>query len=98
MSSRRTHWSSSKPRVFVGSSNEDLEVARHLHALIAEFARPRLWVHAFSLSQHFLDDILWHASDCDFGVFVMDPNDLLTKRGQAYGVPRDNVLYELGIF
>ena len=91
-------WSSTRPRVFIASSSEDLEIARYLHSLIAEFARPRLWTHAFELGQHYLDELLRHARECDFGVFVLDANDVRVKREQASLVPRDNVLYELGIF
>lgn len=34
----------------------------------------------------------------DFAVFVMSPDDRLTSRGRAGQTPRDNVIFELGLF
>jgi predicted nucleotide-binding protein len=38
------------------------------------------------------------ADQSDFAVVVLTPDDVTTKRGQTYDVPRDNVLFELGFF
>lgn len=35
---------------------------------------------------------------CDFGIFVFSPNDMLDMRGKLLKAPRDNVVYELGLF
>lgn len=91
-------WSSSRPRVFVGSSTEGKPVAERLHALLTEFARPRLWPNAFRLSQNFLDEILRQAQECEFGVFLMTADDMVVKRGETHAAARDNVLFELGVF
>ena len=76
-------WSSSRPRVFVGSSTEGKPVAERLHALLTEFARPRLWPNAFRLSQNFLDEILRQTHECEFGVFVMTPDDMEIGRAHV---------------
>jgi hypothetical protein len=34
----------------------------------------------------------------DFAVMVLSPDDLIETRGQSYASPRDNVLFELGLF
>ncbi len=91
-------WSSSRPRVFVGSSTEGKPMAERLHALLTEFARPRLWPNAFRLSQNFLDEILRQAHECEFGVFLMPADDMIVKRGMTQAAARDNVLFELGVF
>jgi predicted nucleotide-binding protein len=91
-------WSSSRPRVFVGSSTEGKPIAERLHALLTEFARPRLWPSAFRLGQNFVDDILRQAHECEFGVFLMTADDMVTKRGETHAAARDNVLFELGVF
>jgi len=91
-------WSSARPRVFVGSSSEGKPVAERLHALLTEFARPRLWPNAFGLGQSFLDEILRQANECEFGVFLMTADDIGLKRGETHAVMRDNVLFELGVF
>lgn len=38
------------------------------------------------------------ASDCDFAVLVLTPDDKTTSRGKVKAAPRDNVIYELGLF
>jgi len=36
--------------------------------------------------------------DSDFGVFVLAADDTATIKGQLLNVPRDNVVYEAGLF
>ena len=96
--SQAESWSSNRPRIFIGSANEALDVARTLEGLLAEFARPRVWTRTFIVGQSFIDDILAQAHECEFGLFVMTPHDLMVTEDGTAGVPRDNVLLELGVF
>lgn len=52
----------------------------------------------FGLSESSLEALERHAGEVDFAVFVLTPDDLLTKRGDSGEVPRDNVLFEAGLF
>jgi predicted nucleotide-binding protein len=52
----------------------------------------------FSLSEGTLPALDAVADQSDFAVVVLTPDDVTTKRGQTYDVPRDNVLFELGFF
>jgi predicted nucleotide-binding protein len=38
------------------------------------------------------------ADQSDFAVVVLTPDDVTTKRGQTYAVPRANALFELSFF
>jgi predicted nucleotide-binding protein len=38
------------------------------------------------------------ADQSDFAIVVLTADDMTTKRGQTYAVPRDNVIFELGFF
>ena len=38
------------------------------------------------------------ARDYDYGIFVFTPDDLLVKKGEELAAPRDNVIFELGLF
>ena len=34
----------------------------------------------------------------DFAVMILSPDDMTESRDQSYASPRDNVLFELGLF
>ena len=38
------------------------------------------------------------AEKFDFAVFILSPDDVLTLRGETSKVPRDNVIFEMGLF
>lgn len=88
------------PRIFVGSSVESAEVARAVKAELERLTdgTVTLWEHAFeagtTLAEAFRDNLARH----DFAVFVFAPDDRVVSRGHAQGAPRDNVVYELGLF
>ena len=50
------------------------------------------------LNQSALDSLLHAASLYDFAVLVVTPDDLLKSRRKLYKAPRDNVLFEFGLF
>jgi hypothetical protein len=52
----------------------------------------------FGLSQGTLESLVGALDDFDFAVLVLTPDDLLTSRDQTTPAPRDNVLFELGLF
>ena len=58
-----------------------------------------VWTHGvFKLSTAFLDDLMRLVGDSDFGIFVFSPDDTVEIRGKLFSAPRDNVVYELGLF
>lgn len=52
----------------------------------------------FGLSKCTLESLTQAARDFDFAVLVLSPDDLKQKRGRLSTAPRDNVLFELGLF
>jgi len=52
----------------------------------------------FPLSEGTLPPLDAVADQSDFAVVVLTPDDVTTKRGQTYAVPRANALFELGFF
>jgi hypothetical protein len=88
-----------KPRLFVGSSKEGLEVARAIEDNLARDVEVTLWTQSvFEPSNFALDDLLRKLETSDFGVFVFTPDDVLKMRGNTHKVARDNVIFELGMF
>ncbi|MGH9929561.1 MAG: TIR domain-containing protein [Pyrinomonadaceae bacterium] len=85
---------------FIGSSSEQLPVAKALEAnLTAEGHQPTLWSReAHGSSEYNLEALLAAATSSDFAIFVFAPDDQVSIRGTTYGAVRDNILFELGLF
>src|ERR1017187_1253915 len=88
-----------KPRIFSGSSGDAKDYAAAIHSSLMRVAECTVWTEgAFGLSQNTLDELIRHLHDSDFGIFVFAPDDTATIKGDFLKVPRDNVVYEAGLF
>ncbi|WP_437326151.1 TIR domain-containing protein [Sorangium sp. So ce381] len=90
---------STRPRIFIGSSVEGLRVAEHIQLGMDYDADCTVWSQGvFGLSGGTLESLCGAIRDFDFAVLVLTPDDLVQKRSQTMNSPRDNVLFELGLF
>ncbi|EHD2253320.1 TPA: TIR domain-containing protein [Vibrio vulnificus] len=88
-----------KPKLFIGSSVEGLEVAYAIQSELEHDSEPTVWSQGvFNLTQSTLSDLLSALDTFDAAIFVMSPDDVVKMRGQEQTVTRDNVLFELGMF
>jgi predicted nucleotide-binding protein len=89
-----------KPLVFVGSSREALPVARALQATLqSSEVDVRVWTDGvFGASQFPLEDLEKQLALADFAVLVVADDDQVASRGMTKDAPRDNVVFELGLF
>ena len=89
----------SRPFVFVGSSTEGLPVAKALQAGLADCADITLWTQGiFEPSYGYLESLVKALEQADYAVLVLTPDDVTESRGTASSSPRDNVVFELGLF
>jgi len=87
------------PEVFVGCSTEGLRVAQAVQTNLRYAARATIWRQGeFELGHTFLDDLIAAATRSDFAVFVLSPDDLMKSRGAEESAPRDNTIFEAGLF
>jgi Predicted nucleotide-binding protein containing TIR-like domain len=88
-----------KPSIFIGSSSEGLDYAKAIKASLSRAADVTVWDEGlFLLGNVALEEILAFPYRFDFAILVLTPDDLLESRGVELRSPRDNVLFELGIF
>lgn len=88
-----------KSRIFICSSSEGLGEARALQVLFDRQFETEIWDQGiFSLSQVTFHALLEAVETFDFAVLVLTPDDMVDSRGQSSHAPRDNVVFELGLF
>jgi len=87
------------PSLFIGSSTEGLEFARAARRLLNQDAEVSLWNEGlFRLGDTFIETLMNGLSRFDFALLVITPDDVERTRGVEEFSPRDNVLFELGLF
>lgn len=89
-----------KIRVFVISSVEALDVARKIQdALAHDGFVVRLWTDdVFKVASYAIESLETELDDSDFAVAVAHSDDMTLFRGHDWPAPRDNVVFELGMF
>jgi hypothetical protein len=88
-----------KPRVFIGSSTEGLQVAESLNLRLTKECETVPWNGSpFVVSETYIASLEKALSDVEFAVLVVTPDDTREKRGIEGKIPRDNVVFELGLF
>ena len=87
-----------KPRIFIASAVESLDVADAFNVNLDHQAEVTVWKHGFSLSQNTIDSLVKMAESVDFAIFIFTPDDVASIREQQKNIVRDNVVFELGLF
>lgn len=88
-----------KPRIFIGSSGESLDIAHSVQEALEPVADTIVWDQGvFQPSMTTLEAIFQALDSSDFGIFILGADDVTTLRGSQVKTARDNVLFELGIF
>jgi len=89
-----------KPRIFIGSSSEGLEVAYVIQNQLKYDFECVLWNdgEVFGENTSYLDSLLKAASMFDFGILLATKDDKTDKRMKSFDVPRDNIIFEFGLF
>ncbi|HOY80141.1 MAG TPA: nucleotide-binding protein [Hyphomonadaceae bacterium] len=88
-----------KPRAFIGSSVEGLQVAYAVQQNLLHDAETTVWDQGvFELSSTTIESLNKAIGNTDFGIFVFTADDVLRMRSAEVTAVRDNVLFELGLF
>jgi predicted nucleotide-binding protein len=89
-----------KIRVFILSSVEALPIARAIqNAFEHDPYSVVVWTNGvFRASQYPLESLENQLDQSDFAIAIAQPDDMTIIRGKTENTPRDNVLFELGLF
>lgn len=89
-----------KPKIFIGSSTEGLDVARGIQSELHGDYEVVIWNQGpfQRLTLSFLETLEEIVNAFDYGVFVFTPDDKIDSRGESKTIARDNVIFELGMF
>ncbi|HEX8332001.1 MAG TPA: TIR domain-containing protein [Segetibacter sp.] len=91
-------------KLFIGSSTEGLPIAERLKAKLEkelyDFIECTIWNDGkiFSLNKSALDSLVVAARKFDYGILIATKDDIATVRGTEVYLPRDNVMFEMGMF
>lgn len=90
----------SKPRIFVGSSVEGLEIARAIQSELQYDYLVEIWNQntVFGLGTSLIEALKAAVKAYNYAIFVFTPDDLIQRRDNESFVPRDNVIFEAGLF
>jgi hypothetical protein len=87
------------PSVFIGSSTEGLDIAREVELQLQNDALTTIWKDGvFGLGRGTLESLMNALDQFDFAVMILSPDDMIESRSSSFASPRDNVIFELGLF
>jgi CRP/FNR family transcriptional regulator, cyclic AMP receptor protein len=89
-----------KIKIFIISSAESLSVARAVqNAFEHDPFTTIVWTDGvFKVASYPLQDLEAQIDDSDFALAIAHPDDFTESRGEDWPSPRDNVIFELGLF
>lgn len=88
-----------KPRIFIGSAQESLNIAERVKNFFSPDFDCHLWTDdIFKCNDSFIETLMKSASLFDFGIMIFAKDDMTFIRGKEFDTPRDNVLFEYGLF
>jgi hypothetical protein len=100
MATKQVRWPI--PKMFIGSSGEAFSVVKAFCEAFAKHAECVPWNKAPQFSAHgsfpTFTALCNAAQQYDFALFILTPDDQLVHRGTDYRAPRDNVVFEMGLF
>jgi predicted nucleotide-binding protein len=92
-----------KARIFIGSSGEGKDWARAIQVELEDQGAGQIEATVWpqidgSIGKTVIDSLLDATEHYDYAVLVLSPDDITQSRHGHYSVPRDNVVFECGLF
>jgi len=89
-----------KPRIFIASSSEQFQVAQQVEAAMAspDEWSIHVWNTLFSFNATYVESLERELDRADFAIVILTGDDAANVRHKSTVLPRDNVIFELGLF
>jgi hypothetical protein len=87
-----------KPTIFIGSSSEGFEIAEEIFSFLNSIAECKLWKEAFDAGKSNYDNLVSQIAFYDYAILIATADDTIISRNNSFDGPRDNVLFEFGLF
>ena len=89
-----------KPRIFLGSSGKQAKLLEEITRGLEDVADVEPWTTTFNPGRSTLDRLVELSQEVDFAAFVFAQDDWTTTDASEDGEasPRDNVVFEAGLF
>ena len=89
-----------KPRIFLGSSGKQTKLLQAITRGLEDVAEVEPWTTTFNPGRSTLDRLVELSQEVDFAAFVFAQDDWTTTDASQSGLasPRDNVVFEAGLF
>src|SRR5438067_1943429 len=87
-----------KPRLFLGSSGEQAKLLVAITRGLEDVADVEPWTTTFNPGRSTLERLVELSQEVDFAAFVFAQDDWTTTDASESGQPRDNVVFEAGLF
>jgi CRP/FNR family cyclic AMP-dependent transcriptional regulator len=89
-----------EPVLFIGSSSEGQAITNEIYKRLAKKpVVPKPWTDGvFQASSTSIESLVTAAKEADFAALVLTADDMIVARGEKRPSPRDNVIFELGLF
>jgi hypothetical protein len=89
-----------KPRIFLGSSGKQTKLLEEIERGLEDIADVESWTTTFNPGRNTLDRLVELSQEVDFAAFVFAQDDWTTTDASQSGLasPRDNVVFESGLF
>jgi CRP/FNR family transcriptional regulator, cyclic AMP receptor protein len=90
----------SQPSIFIGSSKEGLKIGECIYDYLVKLPMvPRIWSQGvFEASKTAIENLVSLTKEVDFAIIILTPDDITSSRGSKKESPRDNAIFELGLF
>ena len=87
-------------QIFIGSSSESKAIAGKFKIhLNKKFPNTRVWYQdVFGVSETYIESLENETRRSDFALLILSPDDKVFSRGKSSKAPRDNIIFELGLF